>query len=91
VQDVTLALTLLDDTPLCTLIEALSLTKAGYGSVRRFYIQAEKDNTLTLQTTQYVIDNNPPELVFTINGSDHSPFFSRPAMTAAHLVHISTL
>jgi hypothetical protein len=70
VQDVKLALALLDDTPACTIFEALSLTEAGYGSVRRYYIQADQDNLLNLTTTQFITNNNPPESVFTISSSD---------------------
>jgi pimeloyl-ACP methyl ester carboxylesterase len=88
--DIILALTLLDNQPYCTLSEVLFLTEANYGSVRRFYLQTDLDNVWGPGGEQYILNNNPPEKVFFINGSDHSAFFSKPRETAAYIAQIAS-
>ncbi|CAM6081905.1 unnamed protein product [Calypogeia fissa] len=91
-QDATLGLLVLDDEPVASLYGVLYLTASGYGSVRRFYVKTDFDNVLPPSTDQdYIINQNPPEQVFTINGSDHSAFFSKTREFTELIVKISTL
>ncbi|XP_042441636.1 putative methylesterase 11, chloroplastic [Zingiber officinale] len=89
-KDVALALVSMRSIPFAPVLEKLSLTK-NYGSVRRFFIETTEDNAIPLQTQQRLCNVNPPERVFQLKGSDHSPFFSKPLTLHKILVEIATM
>ncbi|MCD7451474.1 putative methylesterase 14, chloroplastic [Datura stramonium] len=65
--------------PLGPMMEKLSLTPESMEASRRFYIQTLDDHALSPDRCQEkLVRLNPPEGVFKIKGSDHSPFFSKP-------------
>ncbi|KAF5201381.1 Esterase pir7b [Thalictrum thalictroides] len=77
-KDVALASVSMRSIPFAPVLEKLSLSDKNYGSVRRFYIETTDDDAIPLSLQQSLIDANPPERVFLLKGSDHSPFFSKP-------------
>jgi len=77
--------------PFAPVLEKLSLTENNYGSVRRFYIETTEDNALPLSLQQSMCESNPPEKVFRLKGSDHSPFFSKPQALHKQLVEIAKI
>ncbi|KAG6548082.1 hypothetical protein Mapa_010362 [Marchantia paleacea] len=87
----TLAKTLLKATPFQAAFDPFNLTSSRFGSVRRFYIKAGKDNCIPVSLQQEFIDRNPVEKVFTIEESDHSPFFSHPRQLVRYLEIIAKL
>lgn len=64
--------------PFAPAMEKLCLTHSNYGKVRRFYISTTADQALPFPAQHAVVEENPPERVFTVRGSDHCPFFSKP-------------
>eukprot|EP01018_Ginkgo_biloba_P000625 Gb_14833 [translate_table: standard] len=90
-QDVNLAQSLLTPTPYPMAVETLKLSKENYGSVRRFYVVLMKDKLFLPEHQEYSIAENPPERVFRMHASDHSPFFSQPEQLCNLLIHIATL
>ncbi|KAJ6822798.1 putative methylesterase 11, chloroplastic [Iris pallida] len=91
VKDVALASVSMRAIPFAPVLEKLSLTESNYGSVRRFYIETSEDNAIPLSLQQRMCDANPPEKVFRLKGSDHSPFFSKPQALHKLLVEISKI
>lgn len=77
--------------PFAPVLEKLSLTEDNYGSVRRFYIATSEDNAIPLPLQQAMCNSNPPEKVFWLKGSDHSPFFSKPQALHKLLVEIAKI
>lgn len=77
-QDVALATVSVRPVPFAPAMEKLQLSQEKYGSVRRFYIETTDDNVFTATIHQSILRLNPPEKVFRVKGSDHSPFFSKP-------------
>jgi hypothetical protein len=59
-------------------MEKITLTPENYGHVRRFFIETTDDQALSPAAQQNIITQNPPQQVFSLKGSDHSPFFSKP-------------
>ncbi|XP_043706805.1 putative methylesterase 11, chloroplastic [Telopea speciosissima] len=90
-KDVALASVSMRPIPFAPALEKLSLSDINYGSVRRFYIETPEDNALPLSLQQSMINSNPPEKVFRLKGSDHSPFFSKPQALHKLLVEISKI
>lgn len=90
-QDFALASVSMRPIPFGPLLEKLSLSELNYGSVRRFYIETQDDCAIPVTFQEYVIDNNLPERVFRLKGSDHSPFFSKPQALHRILVEISKI
>ncbi|MCO5556739.1 hypothetical protein L7F22_010291 [Adiantum nelumboides] len=84
-EDVNLALTLLNPTPFAPTLEVLKLTSAKYGSIPRFYIKTPLDKAVSPVLQESYIQQNPPYQVFTIQQSDHSPFFSK-SINLAHIL-----
>ncbi|KAK6128664.1 hypothetical protein DH2020_037595 [Rehmannia glutinosa] len=79
-EDLTLATFLIRPSPLfvdfrCPSKET-ALTKENYGSVPRVYIVCDEDN-LMKDMQRWLIDNNPPDEVKVINGSDHMAMMSK--------------
>ncbi|KAG1341951.1 putative methylesterase 11, chloroplastic [Cocos nucifera] len=90
-KDVALALVSMRPIPFAPVLEKLSLTDENYGSVRRFYIETHEDNAIPLSLQQSMCGINPPERVFRLKSSDHSPFFSKPQALNKLLVEISKI
>jgi hypothetical protein len=91
VQDVALAMVSMRPVPFSPAMEKIALTRENYGSVRRFYIETAVDQALSPELQRNIIDQNPPEQVFTLKGSDHSPFFSKPQSLHKFLVEIAMI
>lgn len=64
--------------------DALDLSEAGFGRVRRFYVEGTRDNAVSLAYQRAMTAATPCEAVFTLEG-DHSPFLSAPAELAGLL------
>jgi hypothetical protein len=77
--------------PFAPAMEKVTLTPEKYGTVRRFYIETTEDQALPSEAQRNIINQNPPEQVFTLKGSDHSPFFSKPQSLHKILVDIALL
>ncbi|KAJ3697980.1 hypothetical protein LUZ61_001685 [Rhynchospora tenuis] len=90
-KDVSLASVSMRPIPFAPVLEKLSLTDENYGSVRRFYIETTEDNTIPLSSQQKMCELNPPEKVFRLKSSDHSPFFSKPQALHKLLVEIAKM
>lgn len=90
-QDIALASVSMRPIPFAPVMEKLSLSNENYGSVRRFYVVTLEDQALSASLQESMIDSNPPEQVFRIKGSDHSPFFSRPQALHKFLVEIAQI
>ncbi|KAL6226450.1 PREDICTED: methylesterase 3-like [Fragaria vesca subsp. vesca] len=86
-EDLTLALTLVRYAP--TVREDLKFTKKKYGSVRRVYIMCDQDLVIKVDVARFMIQNNPPDEVKVINGSDHMVMFSRPLELFSNLQQIA--
>lgn len=90
-EDVNLARSVLTPTPFPVSVELLDLSEERYGSIRRFYVMLMKDRLFPPEYQEYSIAQNPPEQVFKLHASDHSPFFSQPRQLCNLLFHIATL
>ncbi|OVA14596.1 hypothetical protein BVC80_1813g32 [Macleaya cordata] len=90
-KDVALASVSMRPIPFAPVLEKLSLSEKKYGSVRRFYIETAEDDAIPLSLQQSMISSNPPEKVFQLKGTDHSPFFSKPQSLHKLLVEISSI
>lgn len=88
-KDVALASVSMRPIPFAPVLEKLSLSDEKYGSVRRFYIETLEDNAMRIELQESIINKSPPEKVFRLRGSDHSPFFSRPQALHKLLVEIA--
>lgn len=77
--------------PFAPIMHNLFLSEANYGSIQRFYIKTDEDFAVPVTLQDFMIDSNPPEDVFLVKGSDHSPFFSKPQALHKILVEISKL
>ncbi|KAL7607042.1 hypothetical protein Lser_V15G20351 [Lactuca serriola] len=90
-KDVALASVSMRPIPFPPVLEKLSLSDSNYGKVRRFYIETPDDNAIPIALQQSMINQSPPEKVFRIKASDHSPFFSKPQALHKLLVEIAKL
>lgn len=90
-EDLIMAKLLLTPAPYPVAEEVLTLTEEKYGQVRRFYIMTMKDNLFLPQHQEITITGNPPERVFPLPSSDHSPFYSCALQLCNLLIHIATL
>lgn len=90
-KDVALASVSMRPIPFAPVLEKLSLSDAKYGSVRRFYIETLEDNAIPIALQEIMINKSPPERVFRLKGSDHSPFFSKPQALHKLLLEVSKL
>ncbi|KAK3413481.1 putative methylesterase 11, chloroplastic [Eucalyptus grandis] len=89
-KDVALASVSMRPIPFAPVLEKLSLSKK-YGIVRRFYVETSEDNAISLELQESMVNADPPERVFLLRGSDHSPFFSKPQGLHKILVEISRI
>jgi hypothetical protein len=62
----------------------LRLSDAGFGAIRRVYVELLDDRAVTPQLQRRMYTNVPCEEVRSIDAS-HSAYFSRPDELAAHL------
>ncbi|GLJ13863.1 hypothetical protein SUGI_0221490 [Cryptomeria japonica] len=69
---------------------AVSYTKENYGRVPRAYVVAKDDKMLSEEYQKKMIAENPPQMVYEIEGSDHSPFFCKPDKLANILLQIAS-
>ena len=69
--------------------DALRLTPARFGRVRRVYVRGLRDNAVSLAYQDAMLANTPCERVFDIDG-DHSPFLSAPSTLAAILEQVAS-
>uniref|UniRef100_A0A0D6QVB1 AB hydrolase-1 domain-containing protein n=1 Tax=Araucaria cunninghamii TaxID=56994 RepID=A0A0D6QVB1_ARACU len=85
--DVTLVDSLLKKCPIWQ--DPISYTKENYGSVPRVYLIAKDDKAIPEELQRKYIAENPPQMVYEIEGSDHCTFFSKPDRLAGILVQIA--
>lgn len=90
-KDAVLASVSMRPMPFAPIMEKLSLSEANYGSIPRFYIKTEEDFAIPVSLQEFMIKTNPPEQVFQLKGSDHSPFFSRPQALHKLLLELSKI
>lgn len=90
-KDVALASVSMRPIPFAPFLEKLSLSEKNYGSVRRFFIETSDDQAITLSVQENLIKLNPPEQVYRVKGSDHSPFFSKPQALHKLLLEIAQI
>jgi len=91
VQDVALAMVSMRPIPFSPAMEKIELSAENYGSVRRFFIETTEDQALPPDLQRNIINQNPPEQVFSLRGSDHSPFFSKPQSLHKLLLDIAMI
>ena len=77
--------------PFAPVMERISLTLENYGSIPRFYVSTTEDRALPSAVQENLVNLNPPNRVFKLKGSDHSPFFSRPQALFKVLLEIAQL
>ncbi|KAH7432623.1 hypothetical protein KP509_07G031200 [Ceratopteris richardii] len=90
-KDVALACLSIRPMPFAPILEKVSLTPEKYGSIARYYIETTDDHALTAAVQQNMIKLNPPNKVFRLKGSDHSPFLSKPQGLFKILLEISQI
>ncbi|KAJ3673093.1 hypothetical protein LUZ60_006467 [Juncus effusus] len=90
-KDVSLASVSMRPIPFAPVLEKIVLTGEKYGAIRRFYVETTEDNAIPLSIQQKMCENSPPEKVFRLKGSDHSPFFSKPQALHKILVEIAKM
>ncbi|GLJ06209.1 hypothetical protein SUGI_0033470 [Cryptomeria japonica] len=69
--------------------EPLLYTAKNYGSVRRIYVVAKDDKYLVEAFQRKMIADNPPQMIYEIEGSAHTVFFSKPLRLAEVLIQIA--
>ncbi|PHT64378.1 hypothetical protein T459_31729 [Capsicum annuum] len=77
------------ENPPTTLILELVLLRKRYRSVRRVYIIAVESKGLTKEFQRWMIENNPPDEVEEISGSDHMVMMSKPEQLLTTLLRIA--
>ncbi|KAH7432510.1 hypothetical protein KP509_07G025800 [Ceratopteris richardii] len=90
-KDIALASLSIRPMPFAPVVEKLSLTPENYGTVPRYYIETTEDRALTMAVQQRMIKVNPPNKVYRLKGSDHSPFLSKPQALLKLLLEISQI
>ncbi|XP_030547185.1 putative methylesterase 11, chloroplastic isoform X2 [Rhodamnia argentea] len=90
-KDVALASVSMRPIPFAPILEKLNLSDANYGSIRRFYIETQEDHAIPASLQEAMTKSNPPEKIFHLKGSDHSPFFSKPQALHRFLTDISKI
>ncbi|XP_059065509.1 methylesterase 8-like [Cryptomeria japonica] len=71
--------------------EPLLYTVKNYGSVKRIYVVAKEDKLLVEAYQRKMIAENPPQMVYEIEGSDHTIVFSKPLHLAEVLIQIAKI
>ncbi|KAG5629484.1 hypothetical protein H5410_001201, partial [Solanum commersonii] len=90
-KDVELALVLLRPIPFAPLTEKFSLSATNYGSISIFFVKTLEDFTISVSHQETMIDSNLPQQVIQMEGSDHSPFLSKPQALHKILLEISKI
>lgn len=90
-KDVALATVSIRPVPFGPVMERISLSPQNYGTIPRYYVLTTEDRALTSAVQENLVKLNPPNQVFRLKGSDHSPFFSKPQALYKLLVEISQL
>ncbi|CAK7339434.1 unnamed protein product [Dovyalis caffra] len=67
----------------------VGVTKEKYGSIPRAYIVCDEDVIIKEALQRWMIENNPPDEVMVVPGSDHMLMFSRPQETCSCLLEIA--
>ncbi|CAK7324793.1 unnamed protein product [Dovyalis caffra] len=91
-EDLTLAMLLLRPHPLFSdeaTQKKVGVTKEKYGSIPRAYIVCDEDVIIKEALQRWMIENNPPDEVMVVPGSDHMLMFSRPQETCSCLLEIA--
>ncbi|KAJ6288580.1 hypothetical protein OIU76_024546 [Salix suchowensis] len=91
-EDLTLAMLLLRPHPLFNpeaTQEKVWVTKERFGSVPRVYIICDQDNIMKEALQRWMIENNPPDEVRVVSGSDHMLMFSKPQETCSCLLEVA--
>jgi pimeloyl-ACP methyl ester carboxylesterase len=83
-DDVALARLMLQPEPTLPLATPVKTTEARFGTVPRVYVECARDRAIPLALQRQMHSATPCRTVLSID-TDHSPFFSRPDETAAHL------
>ncbi|GLJ05938.1 hypothetical protein SUGI_0028640 [Cryptomeria japonica] len=71
--------------------EPVLYTAKNYGSVRRIYVVAKEDKLFVEAFQRKMIAENPPQMVYEIEGSDHTVVFSKPLCLAEVLIGIANI
>ncbi|KAF9678427.1 hypothetical protein SADUNF_Sadunf07G0033800 [Salix dunnii] len=91
-EDLTLAMLLLRPHPLFNpeaTQEKVCVTKEKYGSVPRVYFICDQDNVTKEALQRWMIENNPPDEVKVVSGSDHMLMFSKPQEMCSCLLEVA--
>ena len=62
--------------------EPLLYTAKNYGSVKRIYVVSKEDKLIVEVLQRKIIAENPPQMVYEVEGADHIVFFSKPLQLA---------
>lgn len=65
------------------------LSEKRYGSVKRVFIVAAESKGISKEFQEWMIQNNPPDEVEEIEGSDHMVMMSKPQELLTVLMHIT--
>lgn len=88
-EDITeMAKLILSHEPVESGLVALNLTKDGFGSVPRYYIECTEDRAVTPFIQQKMYKEMPCKKVFRM-ATSHSPFFSKPKELVSLFLSIS--
>jgi len=72
---------------LAAIAAPVAISEERAGSVRRVYVECVNDRAITIGKQREMAANRPCERVLSLD-ADHSPFLSRPAQLAAHLLSV---
>ncbi|PIA52368.1 hypothetical protein AQUCO_01000319v1 [Aquilegia coerulea] len=67
----------------------LTVSETKYGSVNRVFVVSGEDKVMTKEFQQWMIENNPTDIVKEITGSDHMVMLSKPQQLCACLQEIA--
>ncbi|GER25106.1 methyl jasmonate esterase [Striga asiatica] len=91
-EDLTLATLLMRPSPLFVDFhrpsEETALTRENYGSIPRVYVVCDEDKLMNVEMQRWLIENNWPDDVKVIEGSDHMVMMSKPHDLALCLLEI---
>lgn len=86
-EDAAAAMARLTPESLAAFATPITVTEERAGSVRRIYVECTRDHAIGIGNQRKMWGARPCERVETID-TDHSPFLSRPAGLAAHLLSV---
>ncbi|KAF3667800.1 putative receptor protein kinase TMK1-like [Capsicum annuum] len=75
--------------PVEDISKEIVLSKKRYGSIRRVFIVAAESKAFKKEFQRWMIENNPPDEVEEISGSDHMVMMSRPQQLFNSLLRIA--